>query len=675
MANAFDQFDAQSGGNPFDQFDAPKATPKSAGQRVVDDMSGGDQALAAFGGGLTRLGNNAKAGAAGWFDLFKASPATAMAALANPALMADPRAQGDNRASANAALAAQDAQDAPLKAAAPVSYGVGASAPLLLAPELAPLRAAGLSGRIASMLDLAGNAAAQGAGSAALSGDDVAQGAAFGAIGGPLAAAGGNLVAKGINAARGAVDPAVLALQAKAQAAGIPLTIGDLGSNAWRQVEGFLKHTPLSGMRDLREQQAKGVIGAAEGLGTDLASAAPAQDFEKTVAESARREYARRDAEQDRLYAQVPKDSIVTTHETTPALFNLIDQYGDVLAKSGASKDTKDLVASLLKPAQPTDADLAIQKFYGKQLDDPKVIAQIEEANPGFGARISGNGPLDPADLKVGDLHTLRKKLGNVQRSIKQQVNAGTADADTLAAINGVRSAIDNDFESASSAVGKTLKDATDYSREHIMPYRNDKMLSDLIDGGEGQGLLGKVSQKGNKDTAATLMGAIDPEGQAALQAGLYDKLIGPGLGDHLQAGYSPSRLLNALRIGGAPSENRAANQIFSPDQLERIGGVRDLTNATRDAAGYAAETAGGAKLLPYYLAKIGNVLGGGAAIGGALTGHLAVAAPFAAGRIAKTFTASPRAQRWWYAHGGQSDLVNNLGAQTGADLFDQLSN
>jgi hypothetical protein len=655
----------------------PEEIQKRARQQTVDDMSGGEQALAAAGGGFLRAGTELAKPGAGIIDLFRAHPLLAMSALGNPAMLAA-AVYGNGKGAAgdavDARLAAQDAQDAPLKAAAPVSYGVGASAPLLAAPELAPARALGLAGRLGGVFDMAANASAQGAGSAALGGDDIAAGAAGGALAGPLAAGAGNIVAKGLNAAHGAVDPAVLALQAKAQAAGIPLTIGDLGSNAWSQVEAFLKHTPLSGMRAVREKQAKGMIGAATDLGTDLTAGAPAQDLEQAVAESAQREYARRAAEQDRLYAQVPSDAKVTTHETTPALFQLLDQYGDVLDKSGASKDTKDLVSKLLQPAQPTTADLAIQKFYGKQLDDPNVVAQIEKANPGFADRLSGKAPLEPTELSVGDLHTLRKKLGNVQRAMKQQVNSGTADADALAAVNDVRSAIDNDFDTAGNQVGPLLKNATAYSRDQIMPYRNNKILADLLDSGEGQGLLGKVSQKGNRATADLVMNNIGPEGQAALQAGLYDKLLGPGVGDHLKAGYSPSRLLNALDIGGMPSQNRAANQVFSPKQLSRISDLRDLTGATRDAAGYAAETAGGAKLLPYYIAKLGNVLGAGAAGAGLLGGHALVAAPFAAGRMAKAFTTSPRAQRWWYARGGQSELLNNLGAESGASLFDQLS-
>lgn len=672
---AFDPSSAQPVSSGFDPSSAQLLDPAAeARRRTTAEMSGGDQALAAFGGGLTRLGNNANAGLGNLLDLFRSSPTTALAALSNPAMMAamgqDPRAQGQNRAAADQALSAQTQADAPLKAAAPVSYGVGASLPLLAAPELAPLRALGLTGRLSSMFDMAANGAAQGAGAAASTGDDVTSGAAGGALGGAVAAGAGNLAAKGLNAFKGAVDPAVLAMQAKAQAAGIPLTIGDLGSNAWSQVEAFLKHTPLSGMRALREQQAKGMIAGADNLGADLAAGAPAQDLEQAVAESAQREHARRSIEEDRLYAQVPKDTTVTTTQTTPALADLLTQYGDVLDKSGASKDTRDLVAKLMQPAKPTDADVAIQKFYGSQLDDPKVVAQIEQANPGFMDRLNGTAPLDPTDLSVGDLHTLRKKLGNVQRSMKQQVNNGTADADSLAAINNVRSAIDADFDSAGGQVGPLLRNATAYSRENIMPYRNNKILADLLDTGEGQGLLGKVTQKGNRMSADLVMNSIDPQGQAALQAGVYDKLLGPAVGDHLKAGYSPSRLLNALDIGGMPSQNRAAAQIFSPEQMQRMSDLRDLTGATRDAAGFATETAGGAKLLPYYLAKIGAMAAPGAAMG-SLGG---VAAPFVAGRMAKAFTASPAMQRWWFAHGGQSELVNNLGAQGGADLFDQLS-
>lgn len=646
-------------------------------QQTLDSMSGGEQALAAAGGGFLRGGTMAAKPGAGIIDLFRSHPLLAMSALGNPAMLAAAvygNGKGDASNAVDARLAAQDAQDAPLKAAAPVSYGVGASAPLLAAPELAPARALGLAGRLGGIFDMAANASAQGAGSAALGGDSITAGAVGGAVAGPLAAGAGNLVGKAVNAGRGLVDPAVLALQAKAQAAGIPLTIGDLGSNAWSQVEAFLKHVPLSGMRALREKQAKGMIGAATDLGTELTAGAPAQDLEQAVAESAQREHARRSIEQDRLYAQVPSDAKVTTHETTPALFQLLNQYGDVLDKSGASRDTKDLVSKLLQPAQPTTADVAIQKFYGKQLDDPNVVAQIEKANPGFADRLSGNAPLEPTELSVGDLHTLRKKLGNVQRAMKQQVNSGTADADALAAVNNVRSAIDNDFDTAGNQVGPLLKNATAYSRDQMMQYRNNKILADMIDSGEGQGLLGKVSQKGNRATADLVMSNIDPQGQAALQAGLYDKLIGPGVGDHLKAGYSPSRLLNALDIGGMPSQNRAANQVFAPEQLSRISDLRDLTGATRDAAGYAAETAGGAKLLPYYLAKAGAVGAGLAGAGGALAGLPGVAAPFVAGRMAKAFTANPAMQRWWFAHGGQSELLNNLGAQSGASLFDQLS-
>lgn len=542
-----------------------------------------------------------------------------------------------------------------------IGYGLGESPEAMLAPQA---RLAGLGkGAMAAVARGAVNGALQGGYAAAKNDRNVAEGTAFGALGGgaiaPLTHIGGKIW----NAARGVwEDAGTKAADTLAGRAGVNLSIGDLAPESGvRMAEDVAAFVPFTGAKSSRKAQAEALASIYQGLQDETrAPIATALDNgatpEELIARSAQHQLAEHNQAVQELSQAVPKDVTVAPKNFLPALRQYVTSWGDDLAGVKIPNEVRAVVGGLLDPPTAlTDADRAAIQWANGNMD------LAERLIPGISQRATPQTPDITADMA----HTLQSELGAVERAFKRKAASGDQTERQTAAIGSLRKALLADMDET-AAVSEPFRAMQAYFKQHVLPYREDPVLRDLVEpGATGEGVLGKL---GNDDfaKARTLMAALDPDGQAALRFGALTKAGNAAVTDNLASGVSTAKLARAFDVGTEFGQKRQMAEIFTPSQQEKLTNLRDISQIARRASDWAHNPHTGVQNVGANLAKLGVAIGGG----GALLGPLGALSPIPVGAAINKATRSAAGKALYFAKGGiggADPVLRALAAQAAA--------
>jgi hypothetical protein len=433
-----------------------------------------------------------------------------------------------------------------------------ATAPLS-APEAIALRAAPAAGTLGRLAIKAGVAAAEGAGYGALqqvgTGESRGENAGFGALGGIAGRGIAGGLGKAVAVARNKwADPAMQEVSEYLTSKGIPVSLGDLGSNSARFIENRLASMFGSGRREVLQQQAHGI----EGEATSLANAFR-QQREQVAGMSG-------------LPDASPEEMVAG---------GIRRQYQ---ANKKASSAKYDEVSNAARTAPTVEAR-------GTQGAVQQALADAPEVFTGFGSAnrtwLDWLGVGGKPHLGFDDLRGLRKEVANAEAAAQRRIatgNATTATQNEALQLGRVRSAIESDMESWAQKSGGDVLDkyraANAFHRENVVPYRSQPETRPYIKADANPDRIGSMLNANRPEAANRVMGATDPAGRAAAKELVVSRALDRAT-NPARDNLSVFQLLSGLNTG------KAGKAIFDPAEqaaIDKVGGVAKLLSRAAQA-------------------------------------------------------------------------------------------
>jgi len=253
------------------------------------------------------------------------------------------------------------------------------------------------------------------------------------------------------------------------------------------------------------------------------------------------------------------------------ALLNAIENSGDDWKRIAQTSGNLNLMVNKLKADQLYDKAEAIAGLYGPVT--PTKLARSLDANiRALGADTAGDQSIVPylqrikAGLEDGSQATDFASLRQMRSSLNDQLGSLTAPNSVVQNSNASRNALQNvtkalesDLDtyanSHSAGLRNAWKDASNYYRDNVVPYKDAEVGKILAD--QDPLALGRLFSQKDPYSQQKMFDLLGPKGQAAVRAGL--------VGDALDAGEKTQRGVMGQSFG-------SANAAAKLEQLQRNG-------------------------------------------------------------------------------------------------------
>lgn len=370
---------------------------------------------------------------------------------------------------------------------------------------------------------------------------------------GGRAAAGG--LSKLVSAARGQwVDPALKQANDYLVSKGVPVTLGDLGSNSSRFVENRLKSMFGSGRVETLQRQARGIEEEARGLA----------DMFRQSRQKVAHEAGLPDASPEEMVAGGIKRQYLANKKLASEKYNEVSKA----AQSAQAVDS-------------TSTQSAIQQAAA---DAPEVFTGFGSANRNVLDWLNLGGK---PKLGFDDLRELRKEVANAEAAAQRRIamgNATTSTQNEALHLGRVRQSIESDLEGWATTNGgdvlSKFREANQFHRESVVPYRNQPETRPYIKPDANPDRVGGLLNANRPEAARRVMQATDPAGQAAAK-----ELV---VGRALDKATNPARdNLSVYQLISGLDTGKAGAQIFTKDEqlaINQVGGLAKLLNRAATA-------------------------------------------------------------------------------------------
>lgn len=392
----------------------------------------------------------------------------------------------------------------------------------------------------------------------------------------------------------------------------VPLSMGDIAGpkSASAMLENASKFIPGSGRRDFMQQQAEALRANAKGLLSQtqapIAEQLGSVEPETLAAQSIQNQYNLGKDFVKQLYGKIGNAQLPAAPIAESAR-DMLSEYPTLLQDAGMPMSQQKAIQALAARAPQagfTDADhAAAANFFrgdnpaAQLASNPQLATALEKSGvvaPGFMDRAAGKATWDAGTIPLNDLVNLRSNMLTASRTLAANPTTQNAARQAGNAASLVDQHIENSVEGGylSKETADALRQAQLAYKGQVVPYMNDPTLWKLTQGDTGEGLFGKLGPD-RFATARQLMQASGPEGQQALQAGLMDRLLAKGVNETTQSGLNTTGLLRGLDL----SRNRAAQEIFTPEQQAAMQSLSDQGKLFNRAGSYANDPDTGAQL------------------------------------------------------------------------------
>lgn len=322
------------------------------------------------------------------------------------------------------------------------------------------------------------------------------------------------LVGKGVNAVRGNwQDPAKQQLAAAADAAGVRLSAGDLGSGTARTVEDLLSKVPFTGRQ-----------GALQNQGTQLSTMLQAQAAK--LAPNGIKTGAYQEGHEGHLLAD-----------------NILDQYATKKAANNVAWKALDIYLNAM-PAIPKvkPSNLALQlgpfmNKYGRQITG----MTNEDAARKLAAMAADPKAAAAGGVSFTDLRDMQDALGQLVGQATKQAKTGNVSGDLSGAVQQLYKSAQQDVENWGQSVSNKnafnlFRAANTDFKTNVLPYRQTPVIKDLVQnsipdttnggwleyGVDPSMLMKSIIKPGQGQLVKRVYDLADPEGQQAIKYSLF---------------------------------------------------------------------------------------------------------------------------------------------------------
>lgn len=602
--NPFDQFDQ----NPFDQFDSKKDAPERDWiDEAVDTVSRG-------------LGLTVRAGARG----VSAIPALASDAIGGALNLGSEALGFETRFPTNHMGTVDEALDAvgvprPETRGEKIGTGAaeflaGAGAGVGLGKAMQGTRSATAQGVGATLADEPGRQAAAAA----------AAGAAGGTTDDPTLSTILSLTAGVLAGSKLKMKPEAEKISALAKKEGVPLSAGDLGNRYAKSVEDGLLADKLSGRSQFLMRQNKALQDAV-GRAMPSENAEPVGDVMVRSLRAAFDELRR----QERGLYDAVKKRLASPQAKRWGIDNIpINRSKSVLSELAKEYDTRIL--------DPNNAKNSVKKTLENILQGEINAVNYDQ----FLTMRSSIGSRARELRRSGD-YTM---AGDLERAYK----ALSADLDDWGKI----------LDRVDAPTASVFRRARDFSKNRIMPYRDDPDVRSIVSSKATDGELQLAADRiyrrlqAAPNKAERMMGFMEPQGQTAARTqvmrDMQDAATLPDPGTN--SPFSPTKLRNTVN-----AKRPVTERILTPEQQKRMDELATLSGSTtRSPQGFNTPQTGFFNRPAMMSGGVGTL---GYALGGWPGALVGAAAPRVAGMGVRPALQTQAAQRFMNSDLARSSL------------------
>lgn len=369
--------------------------------------------------------------------------------------------------------------------------------------------------------------------------------------------------------------------RAAAEAQGITVTAADVfpGSRLARGVTSILEAMPLSGMRDLRDQnkQARAAVEALRNRARpyNISEDATPKQLGVRLINDLRDQYKMTKAQAGALYdAVLPAlnkkkgtDKIAVSNAKT-AITNFLAEFPDYLRD----------------PDVPTSVKNLMRKI--SEADDTQVIGynDFRKMNTAFGQAYSEAERAAAASGKGG---SKTAALGEVYSSLSRDADAWLSR-----------------LEQQNPEAATAFRQAQSYFTENVLPFRDTKLVNDVVGrrlksteiDNVGEDFVTKLLNA-DEGTAQAAMRLSSEDGQQVARFALLDRAAKSAVGDQNLSEVTPMRAFGAI---DPSNPTNAAILGTDPDILAQTTQLSEALSAARRSTNAFSQPQTGLQLLPY---------------------------------------------------------------------------
>ena len=451
---------------------------------------------------------------------------------------------------------------------------------------------------------------------------DAAKKGAIGALVTPALEGATSLIGKGVGyvagkmraGSQGALPPAMQQVEDLAAQHNVPVTAGDVSGNpVIQKKETLAESIPFSNMGKFREGQQKATNEAAT-------------NFLATMKDKA----AQTPHDQMALIEEAATAGVKGAQELKDAIANAGDDTSQIIKNSGvAGIMTRKFQASVLYdkvgeaastmgnvPLPQTMAAIKQAKdaMAREGLPDRSIQNVLDTLQTRLGS-VEGKAPL--ADTSFNGIRGVDSDLGTMiaekhtgTNAIIGQKGVGAlqgvkdavrADMDSFAGSGGAgspqalwkKSAGVDDFAAKSSELTDAWKEANDYYKNNLVPYKSRTLAAGLGPDVPADEIFSRFIQRGREGRADLFYGALDSKGQAAVRTGIVSKAFDAAY-DDARGIFSPVKFSSAIR-----NQESGTNAFFKGRDRFELDGITKLMDHVTRAGQYAENPPTGNRLVP----------------------------------------------------------------------------